>query len=380
MKLAFIVYNIAHIDNWIKPLSNYLFDAEITVYNIAEMQCKEFPKNCNGIKNCDISQMSGSEIKKKLKAENPDACVFLNFRSMFELLMQRICKDLEIPDFYLEHGIFNSNNVSFSGSRKKNEISVTLQRQYVFVRKYIGFITCSKHPKQELEVWYNVFLKGKLGTSPYTRYFVYGERCKSKLSVLYGLNDYNTILMGYPLFHSKEEEQKLFSIPVSQRTGILYIHQPFIKDKYTSIGYDEEKDYLVRIAENLTQKYGNFTILLHPREDLKEYYKRFRETGIKVIQEPNNYNCFMDKRICIGHYSTALLFPLYFDIETYIIDYPNAVVQPIFEDFFPHVHDVTEIDDVHTHEKVLNKEYLLGKNHNYQQIAGLIQRTVENLH
>ena len=375
MKLFFVVYNLAHIDNWVLPLSEYLFDTEIIVFHIATMQGKEFPRNCDKIKSCDVSKMSGKKIMKKLRELNPDICIFLNFRSMFELLMQRICKDLNIHDLYLEHGIFNSNNLAFAGSRKKKEIMETLRRQFAFARKYMDFIACSKHPLREMCVWHGAFLRGHLGVTPYTSYFVYGQRCKDKLSALFDLTDENTTLMGYPLFHFREEEHRAKPVPAEERKGVLYIHQPFIQDQYTSIGYDEERKYLVRMAEALSSRYGDFWVLLHPREDLNAYRKRFEGTGICVIQAPGNYKCFMEKSLCIGHYSTALLFPLYFNVPTYIIDYPCAKIQPLFEEFFPRVHNAEEIgNELKTRQT--DKEYLLGKHHSYEYIASLIMELV----
>ena len=105
---------------------------------------------------------------------------------------------------------------------------------------------------------------------------------------------------------------------------VLYVHQPFILDGYATISYEEEKKIFLDLEKQLLKKYKRLIVLLHPRENLSTYIKRFADTQIDIIQLPNNYSCFTDKSLIIGHYSTALLYALYFEKPTIILNYPSV--------------------------------------------------------
>lgn len=109
----------------------------------------------------------------------------------------------------------------------------------------------------------------------------------------------------------------------NNKEGIIYVHQPLIADGVASISYEDEKNFILELSNVLSPKYGKFTLLLHPRSNLDEYKSRFKDSDIKIIQSPGNYKIFIDKKLVIGHYSTALLYGLYFNIPTILIDYPT---------------------------------------------------------
>ena len=153
------------------------------------------------------------------------------------------------------------------------------------------------------------------------------------------------------------------------KEGVLYVHQPFILDNYTQISYEQEKIFITKLAENLATHYGKFTLLLHPRESLIRYQQLYTNTNINIMQSPNDYRLFASSSLVLGHYSTALLFSLYFDIPTFIIDYPSLLMPNIFTDVFPHVDMESLNKNTIISNMSPNKEYLLGKGNTFENIS-----------
>ena len=82
---------------------------------------------------------------------------------------------------------------------------------------------------------------------------------------------------------------------------------------------------------------------------------------------------FKQASIVLGHYSTALLYPLYFNIPTYLIDYPDITSQSIFENVFPHLNLEDEIP-LNQDVEYPNKSYLIGFYNTYEHIAKEIHK------
>lgn len=95
-----------------------------------------------------------------------------------------------------------------------------------------------------------------------------------------------------------------------------------------------KKKIFLDLEKQLLKKYKRLIVLLHPRENLSTYIKRFADTQIDIIQLPNNYSCFTDKSLIIGHYSTALLYALYFEKPTIILNYPSVKMIQSFRNVF----------------------------------------------
>lgn len=372
MKIVFVVYNLAFISNWIERLIHFMEDDVFYVLHIANLQRKE-PKRLNGVKYIDVSYRSGGYIRNMIRLISPDLCLIFNFRSLFEQLVLRICVENNIKNAYLEHGIVSMNTTKFKTNKIKREFSSTIIRQVNFLCKYMGFICHSKHPLQEWNIVRNVYLKGLFRKSPFDHYFLYSQRSYDKLSKIYDLCDDSVYsLVGYPIFNDEEEKKQSVS-RIVEGGGVLYVHQPFISDKLTDIDYEEEKKYLLNLANVLKNRYSRFAVLLHPRENLTEYRTRYKDTNIHLIQSPNNYMTFADKDLIIGHYSTALLYALFFDKRAVVIDYPHTKMDPVFLEVFDYVPYITDLADDKTSVSDFSSKYLLGIQNTYEYIAKALQ-------
>lgn len=371
-KILFVAYDVSLISNWVVKLIPYLKDCEVLVFCIRKLQDKD---NCL-VDNIDISRFSFREIESCLRDWHPDICVFFNFKGIVEQLLLRICKRRGVKTVYLEHGIISKDVFTFKGLDKDYSIQ-RFRRVYFQFKQYLSFIYHSTNPIGELYIFFEVLRYNKFNQSPFDWYFVYGERCFNYLKHIYPSADLkkNAKLVGYPLFNIAKDAAEASKLLMEEKEGILYVHQPFILDGITSVSYEEEKDYIMSLQKQYSCKYGKFTILLHPRESLERYKELYKDTDIEVILSPNDFRQFINRKLVIGHYSTALLYALYFNVLTYIVDYPYAAIQPIFKGIFPHFYmDGTPYESNEALSNRQNSQWMLGKYNTYEHIAEEIKR------
>lgn len=316
----------------------------------------------------DISSMSYTEILGLVEKLQMNMMVFFSFRSLMELVLQRICTSHGIRQVYLEHGLFSNDTLKFRKDKLKKEKGVVLKRQLHFLWMSYGRIFHSENIRKELVLFYKVYIKGCFNLSPHDSYFLFSERSYDLLKKVYNLDKKRNVeYVGYPIF--TEEAQKTKVGRFMNNDGVLYVHQPLISDGIAHVSYQEEKEYLLKLANVVKDKYGRLTILLHPRADLKMYKKMYDNTGIEVIMSPNNFELFVDKALIVGHYSTALLYGLYFEKPTVVIDYPTVKNDTSFSDFFIYCKDIDDIGNLDFSNNENRKTYLVGEYNTYEHIA-----------
>lgn len=373
-RILFVTYNVSLIYNWVVKLIPYLFDCEVLVIHIRKLEdVSHFQKL--PVSNIDITGFSYRRISSLIDKYNPSICVFFNFKGIIEQLLLRICKEKYIKTLYLEHGIITNDVITFK-KLKLAHLSKRFKRVFIQFYQYFSFILRSNHPFHEAILLYKVLRHNKFSLSTFDYYFVFGRRCMKFISEIFPLEENkNAFIVGYPLFESSKQRNEATAKGEQKKLGVLYIHQPFIRDQYTTISYEEERAYLMKWAEKLVPEFGAFTILLHPREDLNYYRALYNTTNIKVIQSPNNYLVFKQSRLVLGHYSTALLYPLYFNIPAYIIEYPHVVIPSIFENMFPLLTFQESVVLKEKHEYP-NKTYLIGIHNTFENIAKMIYNRI----
>lgn len=374
-KLLFFVKNISMLETLVFKLCPYLHNCEILVLHNSKMQPGQ-KKTDVDIDNIDVSCLTYNEIKQILKEWSPDVCVLYNFRGIIDQFFIRICRECGIKIYFLAHGILSDDILTIRRMSSQG-LWLRMKRLLWQFRQYFSLIRHSDSPKIEIKIFYRILFKNNFASNPFDKYFVYGDRCLNFLSKLYKLKKgENAFTVGYPLFES--EAQKETSISYVENTtskGVLYVHQPFILDNYARISYEEERDFLLNLAYKLLPIYSDFTIMLHPREDIKHYESLYEGTPIKVIQSPNDYKLFVDAQLVLGHYSTALLFALYFNKPTFIIDYPTLNTPNLYKGVFPFF-DCKDFYPVVADSLLKNKSLLLGEGNSFEHISNVI---LENL-
>ena len=372
-KILFFVKNIAMLETIILKLNPYLHDCDILVFHNSRMQPGRKHTEAR-VDNIDVSCLSYSEIKHILKEWSPDICVLYNFRGIIDQFFIRLCKASDIKIYFLAHGIL-SDDVSTYKKISSRGLWLRVKRLACQLRQYSSLICHSDSRMGELRIFHGIFFKNKFNLNPFDKYFVYGERDLNSLSRFYELRrDENAFIVGFPIFES-EEQKKLFTGSEGKEggMGVLYVHQPFILDNYAKISYEEERTFLLNLANNLIPAYGRFTIMLHPRDDVRRYELLYEGTKVRVIQSPNDYKAYAGADLVVGHYSTALLYGLYFDIPTILIDYPTMKANDLFKSIFQSFESVQDALKAEIHVNKEAKLYMLGEHNTYQYIANCIE-------
>lgn len=371
--IVFVLPSLSLVSNWIKKIYPFWTNYRIIVLHMGALQ-KTRPEPIENVDFYDITYLSAKQIVGLLKVLKVQKCIFFNFRSILEQYILLICKDNDIKTVYLEHGILNRDNEHFKNIFSAKNKSLLIKRQIVFLLKYIRYVIGKRRGFLQIGKLYKIIRYNSFYLMPFDKYLIYGERCYSYLKNIYPLKaGQNVEKVGFPLFDNANQKNEALLSQLPKKEGILYVHQPFILDGYASITYEQEKKYLLEAANVLTPKFGQFTLLLHPRENLEEYKERYNDTRIEVLMSPNDYKLFINRKLVLGHYSTALLYSLFFEVPTYIIEYPTVNIQPIFEYIFKSMKIENILDD--SSQDLFNrKEYLLGPVNTYEYIA---QRILE---
>ncbi|MFZ4400947.1 MAG: hypothetical protein ACOYO1_13000 [Bacteroidales bacterium] len=375
-KIIFYAHRVSFISNWIIPLKNYL-NAEVIVFHINALHKENIPE-CNGIQLIDISNLSLRKILLLIKEINPGLYITLGYNSVMELLLSRVFKFLQIKTLYLEHGLFTKDTISDQSDLIKAGMKKESIRKNVnFIIKYTGFLLVSKNLLKEAKIFLNAGLYKDYTQAKYDKAFFFGEYGFKNLNRLFNYSQDEIVYCGYPLFKSNEEIMNLGSEPLVKNTkDVIYVHQTFILNNQAYISYEDELKFINNIWAQLKDSYDQFFLLLHPRENLDKYINLYKSTGIKVIQAPNNYKVFIGKDLVIGHYSTALLYALFFKIKTIIINYPNTEIDKLFKDYCLFCENPNELKpflSIKNPENLfLPSQNLLGTENNYEHISSLI--------
>ena len=315
--------------------------------------------------------MSYKELETLVVNISPSKCVFFTFRSVFDYTLLKICISRGINKVLLEHGIIGKETLQFRSNLLKKTPTMTIKRQFYHLYKFGGFLIRNTNKKRELSEFLNFYKHGHFKLMQFDEFLIFSQRSFDYYSNVFGNIQSRCHIVGYPIFDT--EQAKINSEKeICNKSGVLYIHQPFIYDGMVDINYEDEKKYLLDISSKLSDKYGKFVILLHPRSSIDDYKKLYAGTNIEVIQSPNNYKVFIDKKLLLGHYSTALLYGLYFTVPTVMIDYPSLPRNPLFENILPFVNN---IDDLNLYDYEIDKDkvkYMLGDHNTYEYVAGKI--------
>jgi hypothetical protein len=312
----------------------------------------------------DISYSSVREISQLIKNIDPISIVFLGYRSLMELILLRISKNLNVKTIYLEHGLYTKDTESLNRGNLFNNPVKTLKKYLFFLFKYFQLTLYFSF--KEIKYFRECFLKNNFRDNKFDEAIFFAEYGFQKLNPVFDYDRNNIHFCGYPLF--KDENDKIHVDKIG--SGVLYVHQPFILNNQTKIDYDNEKKYIIELKNTFSTN-SDFTLLLHPRESKNKYIELFQEENIKVVQKPNEFRVFLENRLVIGHYSTALFYPLYFKIDTIIIDYPGVVIDPIFTDYCLYLKSIDKYEPNKITPKP-NISNLLGTKNTYSNISFII--------
>ena len=155
-RIAFYSHRVFFIENWIKPLSLFL-DCEVFVLHIQSIERLNLPEYPN-LKLIDVSWFSAKQIQNTIKSIQPNILISLGFKSIMELLIVRICKQLNIEVIFLEHGLFTKDTTKHHFKNAKSDFLLVLKKQSNFILKYLQFLLLTQNKIKEARILVQVLI------------------------------------------------------------------------------------------------------------------------------------------------------------------------------------------------------------------------------
>jgi hypothetical protein len=281
--------------------------------------------NFSSFDKIDISNFSINKIKKLLKDLAPTTVITLGFVSIYELLISRITKSAELKLIYLEHGIFSKETTNLSYIKILTSFGNTVIKNVFFIFQYFLFAIQNKNTFKEMIILYQCLFYKKYYKIGFDKAIFFSNYGFQNLNEYFNFTKQQIFFSGYPLVKSNQEYediQKRLLSDNDKNHRAIYIHQPFIKDNLVRWKYSDEKSFILNLAQEVNKSGLNFDLLIHPRENIEFYRDLYKNTEINVLQNIKSTE-MINYQLAIGHYSTALLFPIFFKIPIWIINYNN---------------------------------------------------------
>lgn len=157
MKTKILIYThkTSFINNWINPLQSFLF-FDIVIFHINSIDNEKIPK-MNNIVLYDISELSVKKISKIISEINPKYTLFLGYRSLAELFLLRLCKNLKIKTVYLEHGLYTHDTKKINKKRLIKDTKKTVKKYSLFILKFAQLMIL--YSIKEISHFYQCFIK-----------------------------------------------------------------------------------------------------------------------------------------------------------------------------------------------------------------------------
>lgn len=373
--LFFYIHQTSLIDYYIKPICHFLSqNYKITILHLNKKN-KRQNKQYTEFEMIDISDYGVVRIKKLFTQYAPAAIILPGFISIYELYILRLANTLQIPSIYIEHGIY-SHETSHLPFKKllSSKISYVLTRNIFFLRRYLDFAIKSNNPRKELFILYSALYKKDYSNTQFSHALFFAQYGYEHINRLFKYTSDKVSFMGYPLAYTNEEfkiyKQLANNVPPKSRKAI-YIHQPFIKDKLTTWSYNDEKKMLIELAQKLKETGLTLEIALHPRESADLYKDLYKNTDIIINTSFNKQNyAYYD--LAIGHYSTAIMYPLFFNKPIYIIDY-GVIKSSLESPYAP----INALDKDKTSNYSSFKTYFIGEGIlSFENIASTIDKNL----
>ena len=345
------------LNGWVDPIYFFLkkngFNLVVLHHTKLNQQSAHTDKNISkDYELIDISHISLNAILQIFQKYKPVGMLVLTFRSLFDLLINRIAHHCNVKTLYIEHGFFvDVTALSFAMTDKKASVI----RYSNYVRKYIFFlIFISRNILLELQIIFKAIKKNDFSMAQYDYALFYADYGFQKINKLFKYPPEKVFFSGYPIAKNKKDlgcfESSVLTGQFSKKNKILFIQQPLLVDKLSNISYEEEAHYLMEIADICIKEGYEFMFQVHPRENLERYTAVFKELEVTVLKNSSVEKSIAKSSIVIGHLSTALLSSIYFKKPLLLIYYPG-----LDESFLDYFKDVgLKIKDTNQLRKVLS--------------------------
>ena len=320
--LFFYIHKTGLLEYFINPICQFLSKKyKITILHLNKKN--GYPdKHYDGFEMIDISDYNYTQTKKLFLQKQPAAIILPGFISIFELYILRLATSLSVPTIFLEHGIYSRETAHLPFKKLlSSHICHILSRNLYFLYRYVSFAIQSKNIRKELSILYNSLKHKDYSETQFSHALFFARYGFEHINQFFHYTQDKISFTGYPIANTNKEFDFYKQLSTTRKSGkAIYIHQPFIKDQLTAWSYEDEKQMLLSIATKLKEEELALDIAVHPRESLSLYQKLYEGTGIG-IKGKNDKQEYASYDLAIGHYSTAIAYPIFFDKPIWIIDY-----------------------------------------------------------
>lgn len=380
--IVFYVHRTGLLGYFVNPICSFLKDKyQITVLHLDKRN--GYSSYGNGdYRMIDLSNYSVEETQQTLKAINPEAVIFLGFISIYELMLIRLVTDLGFSTIYLEHGIYAKETASLPLAKIIYNFKKTASKNLFFLRQYRNFIKKSSKPKLEKSLFKQCVIKKNYQNSKFSKALFFSDYGYRQVDKLFQYDRSNVDFTCYPLTYDNvqfNELKRISAQPLSDNNRAILIHQPFILDGLANWGYEKEREYFTNTANEIGKFGYELTILVHPRESKKRYEELYKATAIKICQNIEKAG-YKNYSLAIGHYSTALLYPVFMNIPMMIVGYGDKVkaADSTFHSLNCQL-PITDFSSIKQKYADFCKEYIGTSNCSFENMASVIDKTISLL-
>lgn len=310
--IAIFVREIIFVNQYFGQLLEGL-EAEFNIYVFHTTKLDKGKNEQSKYQDYDISSWSHFKIRNCLVDLSLKSLLITNIRSLIDIYMIGLCNLQNISLTYIEHGV-SLNKMSVF--KVKNKVHSVIK--YVnYLLKVIPYVLLEGRRRVKIFGIYQAFVNASYNYFSIDKALFYTPEGKKVLQRFFSLNKLKVKYSGYPIVDS-EEELKLLENK-DQKKQVLYIHQPLIIDRFSSLSFYDEVKIILEIKTICKSLGYDFIMKLHPRDNEVHYKENL--SNMQVFGgEVDVHKVIAESQIVLGHFSTALFTAIILKKELYILD------------------------------------------------------------
>ncbi len=376
------------LSSWIDPIAERIAGAgyRIVVLHTTSLNLDSAPP-VDVDRDYDIVEISGwnfDDLHSYLQSALPAAVVMFTFRSLIDILLIRVCRQLRIPSLYVQHGFFINTKYVMANKRA----SVARYRRYL--RWYGRFLARNKPPEmlKEVATALRAVTRVDYTHMSFDASMFFAKAGFDDAAQFFDFPRDRVFFSGYPIAPTRERLQEMRSRQVKTKRAV-YIHQPFVRDRFTHLTADEEIVYLRSLGAACRSAGYELVFRPHPRESAEHYSRELQGADIEVDTARPTTEAIADASVVLGQFSTTLFTAILLEKPVVIVDYPGLA-----EDYYRLFEPVaTRVSDAAGLRAVLAtpaaaastgalegfRDRFVGSQNNYQHRAETLLSIVEKM-
>ncbi|MEY8216226.1 MAG: polysialyltransferase family glycosyltransferase [Colwellia sp.] len=279
----------------------------------------------NDVKSVDV-EVYGSSVISALREEKPDFVIMLSITHFPNRLMVRACQKLNIPIFYMQHGVLFDHAqsgavISQLKDSFKGKYLIKLKKLRKFTWFYKAYLTISRSPLESFKLAFQHLTKPfdfvwdplPHRTLNVDAAFAFSNREADALVNVFKLNRGSVVVSGNPIIQSKLKKVQKSDIDQVSTFGdyALFLDQALTETNIVS--KQDQLETLKELAHLLSQQDKRLVIKVHPRGNVATWSELEFENVSIVKGSSDLYSLIKYCKFAVGYNSTALIEALALD-------------------------------------------------------------------